>query len=82
MFNLSEWNSDSNASSLPTDEVSIETWTADESTHAWFLFEEVPDKDENYSSPALFVIMRLGEMYGKSWFTWLARSCVLYGSVA
>ena len=25
--------SDSNASSLPTDEVSIETWTADESTH-------------------------------------------------
>ena len=61
-------NSDSDASSLPTDEVSIETRTADESTHeseACMIPLRRSTRQRRNLPPALFVIMRSGESVGK-----------------
>ena len=62
-LNSDPLDSDSDASSLPTKEASVEPRPADKVPMRMkpvsFPFKEVPDKDENYP-PALFVIMRSG----------------------
>ena len=68
-LNSDPLDSDSNASSLPTDEASVEPRTADESTHedeACVILLRISTRQRRKLPPALFVIMRSGESVGKN----------------
>ena len=85
-LNSDPLDSDSNASSLPTDEASVEPWTADKSTHE----DEVcviplrRSTRHRWKLPPCPVCDHeiRGECGEKSWLTGLACGCVSYVSVA